>query len=457
MRRRGPRLIVVLILSAVGAVAALGITSATKGAVSVGTVEVRLRPDIHGGTELGLPPLGQVAAPTHRAPLTLSVDVTSLDVDEVQQLIAEDDPAARLRAGAVQGFEAQIRRLLVKTLVLSALVGAAVAALLPGRRWLHLPVGAVGGLLGVAAALGLVWRGYDSTAFEREPRFEGALEQAPPLLSTIQRHVADFDVVRNRVAVLGARIAELYTATAVEDPTGTGDTRVLHVSDIHSNPIGIEMIDRLVESFDIDAVIDTGDITTFGSPLEARIGDLLADVGVPYYLVAGNHDSPANRVALAALPQVVALDGDTVEFAGISVLGVADPTFTADGRVDTAEANEVKERSARGVARQVRRQRPDVLAVHDLRQAAEAAGEVPLIIAGHTHERSSEERDGTLLLTVGSAGATGLGSFTAESDLAYEAEILHFRGGRLVSLDYISLTGLDGSFVVDHTVVPAPE
>jgi hypothetical protein len=65
-----------------------------------------------------------------------------------------------------------------------------------------------------------------------------------------------------------------------------------------------------------------------------------------------------------------------------------------------------------------------------------------------------EVRDGSRLLTVGSTGATGLGSFTADSDLAYEAEILHFRRSALVAVDYVSLTGLGGSFVVDHTVIP---
>ncbi len=38
--------------------------------------------------------------------------------------------------------------------------------------------------------------------------------------------------------------------------------------------------------------------------------------------------------------------------------------------------------------------------------------------------------------------------------LAYEAEVLHFRGGQLVAVDYVSLTGVEGSFRVDREVVP---
>lgn len=451
--RTGAQLAVVVIVAAAAAVAALGVTSRTEGPVSVGTVELRVRADGGGRTELGLPPLGRITAGTHAGPLSVSARVVSLDIGQVQDLVLARDPAARLREEAVRDLEGQVRHLVARTLVLSALVGAGAAAVIPGRRWWHLPLGALAAVVGVAGVLGWTWRGYDATAFEREPTFEGALEQAPPLLATIQRHVDDVDVVRNRVGVLGARIAELYTATAIDD-TGTAGTRILHVSDIHSNPLGVEVVNRLVESFDVDAVVDTGDLTSFGSPLESRIGDLVDDIPVPYLLVPGNHDSGANRAALAAVPGVQVLDRDVVEIGGVRILGVADPTFTADGEVDTEEANAVKEERAPSVARLVRREEPSVLAVHDLRLARDSVGDVPLVVAGHVHERSREEQDGTQLLTVGSAGATGLGSFTAESELAYEAQILHFRRGQLVAVDYVSLPGLDGSFVVEHTVVP---
>jgi hypothetical protein len=223
----------------------------------------------------------------------VSAEVKRLDIEQVQSLVADEHPASRLRTDAVTGFEHQLRRLLLRTMVLSALVGAVVAAVVPGRRWTDLPLGAVGGVLGVAALLGWAWRGYEPAAFEERPRFEGALEQAPELLGTIQRHVGDVEVVRSRIGILGARIAELYTATAAteEDTTEVG-TSILHVSDVHSNPLGIEVVDRLVENFHVDAVLDTGDLTTFGNPLEARIGELLGTIGVPYLFVPGNHDSP---------------------------------------------------------------------------------------------------------------------------------------------------------------------
>ena len=76
----------------------------------------------------------------------------------------------------------------------------------------------------------------------------------------------------------------------------------------------------------------------------------------------------------------------------------------------------------------------------------ESMGEVPLVICGDIHERSEREEEGTRVLTVGSTGATGLGSFTVEEDRPYEAEILHFVDGRLVSLDYVTVKGPTGAF-----------
>jgi predicted phosphodiesterase len=439
------------------AMLAASLTSRSEARIGVGTVEFHVSAGGSGRTELVLPPLGRVTARTHRLPVTLTAEVTSLDVAAVGDLVGADDPGARARDQAAAAVESQARQLALRLVTLSAIVGAATAAIAPGRRWTHLPTGAAGGAVGAVLLLGGVWVGYDVRAFESDPRFEGELERAPALLATVQRHVDDVDVVRSRVGILGARIAELYTAVDEEPASATTGTKILHVSDIHSNPLGIEIVARLVENFDVDAVLDTGDLTSFGSTVETRIGDLIAALDVPYLLVPGNHDAPAVRAAFDALPHVTLLDRTTHRIGAVDVLGVADPTFTADNEVSTDEANEMKLDTAPVVGRLVRRHDPDVLAIHDTRQAETAAGYVPLVVAGHSHTRKVEQRDGTVFLTVGSTGATGLGSFTVDTDLAYEAEVLTFRGDRLVAVDYISLPGFDGSFTVEHTVIRPPD
>jgi hypothetical protein len=182
---------------------------------------------------------------------------------------------------------------------------------------------------------------------------------------------------------------------------------------------------------------------------------LVSKLGVPYNFVPGNHDSFDNRATLARYADVTVLDGRVVDIAGVRVAGFADPNFTVGGHPTYAENIQAREAEAPSVAALVARDRPDMLAVAGLQLAEASAGQVPLVISGDILERSSQERDGTLMLTVGSTGATGLGSFTEDKDRPYEAEVLHLRNGKLVALDYVTMTGFDGDFSLQRTVYGA--
>jgi hypothetical protein len=76
------------------------------------------------------------------------------------------------------------------------------------------------------------------------------------------------------------------------------------------------------------------------------------------------------------------------------------------------------------------------------------------VVGGHNHRRSEREDDGTILLTVGSTGATGVGSFTVDEDHPYEAEVLRFVDGELIGVDYLTLSGVQGEFTIDRTLYP---
>lgn len=434
------------------AVAAVGIGRPTEGQLGPGRVELRAHWSWDGRTQLGLPPLGAISAATHDAPLAVDVQVEELDIERVQNLLGRPDAEARLRQNLSSDVEPLVGRFARRTLLTSLLIGLVVGAVLPGRRWSWVGAGAAGGVLAVGALLGQAWASYDEEAF-LNPRFEGSLERAPEILRTVQKHVEGFDDIQGRVDILSQQVANLYRAAVIGPEDVEDDVAILHVSDIHLNPLGVEVVRQLASQFAVDAVLDTGDLTSFGFPLEARIGDLIAGIPVPYYVTPGNHDSDAVRAALATVPNVTVLAGSVVEIGGVRVLGVADPTFTADNRLDTTAAAAEKQRQASAVGRLAAARRPDVLAVHDPALAEEAAGSVPLVVAGHRHERSSEVRDGTRYLTVGSTGATGLGSFTVATQLDYEAQVLHFSGDRLVVVDYISLGGIGGNFRIDRTVM----
>lgn len=453
--RRSAALLGVTVLGAVAAVASLALLSPTSGAVGPGRVEIKATAAWSGRTRLSLPPLGAISAVTHRAPVALAAEVERIDLERLQRVLTAPDPQARLEAAVERDLRPLLRAMVLKTLVLGAVVGGLVAALLPGRHLRHLPAGALGGLLAVAGLLLATWRSYDTAAFA-QPRFEGSLERAPGVLRAVGRHVDDLAEVRRRVTTLGRELSSLYETLAAPAGPSPGETRLLHVSDMHLNPLGLEVTRQLAERFAVAAILDTGDLTSYGYPVESRFASLLEDMPVPYVVVPGNHDSPDVRRALAAAGNVTVLDGLT-EIGGVRVLGVADPTFTADNVVSAEDAAALKRGRALEVARRVDADEPDVLAVHDPLLAGRARGRVPLVVAGHVHRRGNTLAGGTRVLTVGSTGATGLGTFTVEGGRAYEAEILSFTAGRLTAVDYVSFRGIGGSFRVDRVVVPPPE
>ncbi len=425
----------VVVVGAVAALATLEMVSPVQAGVGPGTVEVGAASVAIGSTEVALPPLGRIVAETHRAPVRLGVRLDELDVERLKALLSAPRAQERITDAVLADLPALLRRFVVRSLVAALLAGGVAGALVPRRRLAHAVLGASGGFAGVGVALLWTWQGYDTDAFE-EARFEGALERAPAILEAAQRSVGDLDRVSGLVQTLSGQVAGLYAATDLGG--ATGETLILHVGDIHSNPLGVELVEQLAESFDVDAVLDTGDLTSYGSPIESRISGLIEDIDVPYLFVPGNHDSDENRAAFVASTGITVLDGDQARVGAVRILGIGDPSFTADNAVDTAAANERKEELSPGVLAAVRRGEPDLLAVHDLRQAADVAGWVPVVAAGHSHARSSRSEDGTTFLTVGSTGATGLGSFLVQTALPYEAEILRFDGPRLSAIDYVT-------------------
>jgi predicted phosphodiesterase len=446
------RLFAVGLLGAAAALAVLGVTSRTRGEVGPGTIELQARVG-DGRTVLQLPPFGSVSAPTHGAPVTLTARVDNIDVEEVQRLAIRPSLADSLESDVRRDLEPLVWRFVLRTVGLSIVAGGVVGALVPGRHWPSILAGAAGGLIVSAAFLGGAWLRFDPQAFADRPRFDGPLARAPALIDTAQQYLRDFEDVRDRVEALSAQVTDLYaTATTEEIADGPGSVAILHVSDIHLNPVGLEVTRDLANRFGVDAIVDTGDFTTFGFPPEARFGDLLADMPAPYFLVPGNHDSFTIRQALAASGNLTVVDGTEFDVETVDVLGVGHPVFTATNEVSDDLLAESLEVNAGRVADLVDDLRPDVLAVHDPRQAEAAIGEVPLVIAGHTHETTFTERDGTIVLTVGSTGATGLGAFTVDTALPYEAEVLRFSQGELVAIDAVTLR-TTGDFTIERRLI----
>jgi hypothetical protein len=102
---------------------------------------------------------------------------------------------------------------------------------------------------------------------------------------------------------------------------------------------------------------------------------------------------------------------------------------------------------------------PAVAMVHDPEQAPPLDGVVPLVLAGHTHEREVTRLDGgTLLMVEGSTGGAGLRALQGEFPEPLTCTVLYLDPGTggLTAYDEITLGGLGQTQVTIEREVVVP-
>ncbi|MFP5579056.1 MAG: metallophosphoesterase family protein [Acidimicrobiia bacterium] len=454
-RRGAGAILGCLLLGAAAGALSFALQPDTRGPLGPGsvTIDVGVR---DSDTNLDLPPLGRLVADSHRGPVGFDVRVDRIDLQQAGALAGDlargSDPLAQVRANVDDDMEPLLRGLVLRSLAVAVAAGVVVGLLLPRRRLRYVGATTAGSVGFVVLAGALAFSSFSPRSFD-QPRFEGSLAAAPDIVNTVQRHIDDVSVVETRLEALSARLVGLYRSVegGGSAPTAS-DVTLLHVSDLHSNPVGIELVEQTAERFGVDAIIDTGDLTSFGATLEELVVQRIARIGVPYYVVPGNHDHPRIRRALADAG-VEVLDPGIARVGDVRILGMADPTFTADNRLPRRVYDAQVERASDDLARRVRSQRPDVVAVHSARQLADALGDVAVGLAGHTHRFDLRYEAGTVVVETGSAGATGVGALADAEDLPYQMQLLQFDGDRLTAVDRLSFEGTEGAFRLERVLV----
>lgn len=467
---RAIRIAVLLAVTVAGSWIGATLAPSTPAYLGPLTATVRVVPSLEPGVRLLLPPAGQVSFPTHSTPVAVEVRIREVDPDGAREII--DSPAAllALQRTAPDALRSAVIRAGLTT-VLFSLAGALALSVLVHRRLWRRTV-EVAGLLAavVATSAGLTLATLTPDALAT-PKFQGLLSQAPYVAGTASSLLDRLESYRSGLADIVQGVATLYATAGrlpvLADAASEDVVTVLHVSDIHLNPLAYDLIDKLVKQFSVQVVVDTGDVTTWGTPLESELLRRIGSLPVPYVLVRGNHDSEETEQAVAANPNAVVLDGTVAEVEGVVFAGIGDPVFTPAGTVDEpdvpAQARADEPATARpavpsasvpspadgpvgspgpGASPQgkaatsapVQATDPHIRAgerlaavidarsrdnslrpvtvalVHDPDMAVPLMGHVPLVLAGHLHTRSRQEADGTRLMIEGTTGGAGLTS-----------------------------------------------
>ncbi|APS20617.1 membrane protein [Streptomyces sp. Tue 6075] len=445
-------------LRALGMLAVV-VLGAWLGLLAVGSIRtpvgpmdtnMTLRPSLTGGSKINVAPLGALELDSHIAPLRLDVDVDRLDPERSQALVDQPERFSGLQDEVTRDVAAGTGELAVRSCV-AVISGATALGLVVYRRPRRAL--AAGGLaLTLLAASGVSAYATWNPKSVLEPKFSGLLSSAPSLVGDARSIVTEFDIYQQELARLVTNVTKLYDATSTlpvyqPDP---GTIRALHVSDIHLNPAAWHIIASLVEQYEIDVIIDSGDTMDHGSAAENGFLDPIRDLGAPYVWVRGNHDSTVTQDYLEKFRNVRVLDdGKAVNVGGLRIAGTGDASFTPDRTGpggNKAAAQLEGARLASALRDQERAGTPvDIAVAHDPNTARETDGTVPLVLSGHLHRRINEQlKLGTRLKVEGSTGGGGLRAVQNEKPEKVHASVLYLDRStrRLQAWDEITLGGL---------------
>ncbi|NLZ44554.1 MAG: metallophosphoesterase, partial [Clostridia bacterium] len=244
-----------------------------------------------------------------------------------------------------------------------------------------------------------------------------------------------------------------------------GEIKILHVSDIHNNPAAFEFIKPLLAGFAVDLVIDTGDLTDYGTALETGLAGVIKTLGVPYLFIPGNHDSPEVLNSLKRLPNLVILRKGTYDFQGLTILGWEDPAARSSGVLLASEEELAAEAEALAGYWEKIPRKVDLLATHNIKLAGKVKGRTPVVLHGHDHRAAVAKEGETCFINAGTSGAAGLRGLENDPP-PYSVALLRFNrhtepgveaSYRLSAVDLIRVYSLGGKLSLERVVVDEPE
>ncbi len=470
-------------LAVIVAGTAIGAALAPPVTTQVGpfTTQVRIQPSLTPGVHLELPPAGQVSFNTYLAPVEVRAGITTVNIAEARTLLSSPNALAALQREAPD----ELRSAAIRAALISsgcALLGVVGLGLLVYRRSWRKVAAAGTGLLALQAALGLgVATTFNPDSFA-QPKFSGLLSQAPYVATQADDLIDRLESYRSGLGSILQAVTTLYGMSGrlpVLEGSATADVvTVLHVSDLHMSPLGTDLTQRLVRDFKADMVIDTGDITTWGTDAEASSLSWVGGLGVPYVFVRGNHDSRVTEQALARNKNVTVLDDAVTVVDGVVIAGIGDPNFTPDqaasqgsGTLDEGDPQVVAgSRLAQTIERwnTTRPGKPvTIAAVHEPYSVPPLLGKVPLVLTGHFHSREVKaDPSGTLVMREGSTGGAGISAdFKAIEEgkpTPLNATLLYIartgeRAGQVLAYDEVTMGGFGfASAQVQRTVLREP-
>jgi len=421
----------------------------------------QLVPSERGQTVLVIPPFGEVIASTHKGPVELKISLEKIETQEFTSKLEKMPSAEKYVANVKNGITSQIKLFYMKQFIVGMLGVLIVLALLLRLSPLRVLKYSLAAGFTLTALLAYSFHSYDYHAFS-EPEFRGTMKMAPRVMETVRETLNDFEKLRGQTGVVVGNIKELFEGAdnlAGLDNSGSQDDSivVLLVSDLHTNPVGVEFMRNIAEQFKVDMLINAGDLSDMGTMPEANLIAEIEGIGVPQVLVSGNHDTEAIMELFAGLPGIQVADKTPLEVMGLKVLGWPD-NLSDTQEVEYADDNarkEALEKQAEDIRNAIMQQgMPDILVVHNESVAAKLVDLAPLVVTGHTHSAKLLNKNGHVVINPGTVGAAGFRGLSSKAEVPYSAAIVYYKPGiGPVSCDMIKYNPESRQFLLERQVI----
>ena len=426
--RRVLAVLLVLLTTVGAATGALAVFSVDRD-LPVGTVRLSADPGHDGALDLYVPLVDWgVRFDAVRLPARLSIDLRALDRAVVERVARGSVPEVdELRTDAEDAIESYIRLLVLFAGGSSLALGALVALALRGRAArlrLTIPAAVIGSVLCCAAIVTLL----PPRGPIENPEYYANGPEIPPALQAIDQANRSASTISEELNDQLVGLARLVAAPAGRSRSA-GLPRLTLASDLHNNLLALPTLERAARG---GPLLFAGDLTSSGSPFEARLTARVASIGDPFVFVSGNHDSEELERGLARAGAVVLTERGqmlpgggfgkvVVEAGGLSVAGYSDPFERL--RSDRYRAREVQDPSEAQ-----RREfadwlepllgRVDVVLVHSPSLAEEAVARLRedpparavAVLTGHTHVPGLRTSENLVELNGGTVGGGGTGN-----------------------------------------------
>lgn len=379
-----------------------------------------------GNTVIHLPPLGKITTRTHLPPIDLHLSLNFINLQELSDLLADTSFKKNWPTFFWEQIKGKFIRYLASFLILAFFLGAGSAMLWPRSKLNRKEMGILGSFnVLVVILLVLFIAGFYNIGAFNHVEYQGMLEAAPLVFNIVEKGIELVDSMGVQAAGVVENISLLQEEMDRADDVTANSVKVLHVSDIHNNPAALDFIESILKNFQVDVIIDTGDLVDYGTVFEAQLfTDFFAELKLPYVFIPGNHDSPQVVAYLKELEGVTVLEEGSIEVAGLTIAAVADPSSYYQ---EATVAGEAVVEAAAKLERIVREGSPvDIIAAHNPDTFAYLRGNGHLLLGGHLHIPTINRHEQYIEINAGTTGASGIRGIR-DMDITFSLVLLSFQ------------------------------